>query len=136
MKKDDCIFCKIANGVIPSKTLYEDKDFRVILDLGPAARGHALILPKEHAANLYELPEETVGTAFILAKRMASKMSERLGCDGFNLMQNNGETAGQTVFHFHIHLIPRYPGDGQRIGWNPGNPSGEELEEVRKQIVG
>lgn len=136
MKKDDCIFCKIANGEIPSKTLYEDKDFRVILDLGPAARGHALILPKEHAANLYELPEETVGTAFILAKRMAAKMSEKLGCDGFNLMQNNGETAGQTVFHFHIHLIPRYRGDGQRIGWNPGNPSGEELEEVRKQIVG
>ncbi len=136
MKMDDCIFCKIANGEIPSKTLYEDQDFRVILDLGPAARGHALILPKEHAANLYELPEETVGAAFILAKRMAARMSEKLGCDGFNLMQNNGETAGQTVFHFHIHLIPRYLGDGQRIGWIPGKPSGEELEEVRRQIVG
>lgn len=136
MRKDDCIFCKIANGEIPSKTLYEDKDFRVILDLGPATRGHALILPKEHAANLYELPEETVGEAFVLAKRMATRMSEKLGCDGFNLMQNNGETAGQTVFHFHIHLIPRYLGDGQRIGWNPGKPSGEELEEIRRQIVG
>lgn len=135
MRKDDCIFCKIANGEIPSKTLYEDESFRVILDLGPAARGHALILPKEHAANLYELPEETASAAFALAKRMAVKMTEKLHCDGLNLMQNNGEAAGQTVFHFHIHLIPRYLEDGQRIGWKPGNPSQEELEEVRRQIA-
>lgn len=73
MKKDDCIFCKIANGEIPSKTLYEDEDFRVILDLGPATRGHALILPKEHADNLYELPEDTAAKTFVLAKRWQRK---------------------------------------------------------------
>lgn len=135
MKKDDCIFCRIANGEIPSKTLYEDESFRVILDLGPAARGHALILPKEHAANLYELSEETVAAAFTLARRMALRMQDRLCCDGLNLVQNNGEVAGQTVFHFHIHLIPRYRTDGQHIGWKPGKPSTEELEEVRRQIA-
>lgn len=136
MKKDDCIFCKIANGEIPSKTLYEDERFRVILDLGPAAKGHALVLPKEHFADLFELPEEWCAEAFGLAKRMAGAMKEKLGCDGFNLVQNNGEIAGQTVFHFHIHLIPRYREDGQRIGWKPQNPTQEELENVREQICG
>ena len=107
MKKEDCIFCKIAGGEIPSKTLYEDDRFRVILDLGPAARGHALILPKEHAENLYELPEETAAAVMVLAKRMAAVMRDRLNCDGLNLIQNNGEAAGQTVAHFHMHVIPR-----------------------------
>ena len=95
MRKDDCIFCKIANGEIPSKTLYEDDSFRIILDLGPAARGHALILPKEHAENLYELPEDTATAAFMLAKKMASRLKDRLRCDGLNVVQNNGEAAGQ-----------------------------------------
>ena len=136
MKDTNCIFCKIANGEIPSKTLYEDDDFRVILDLGPASKGHALILPKNHYANLYELPEETAGEVMKLAKRMAAQMTERLGCEGFNLVQNNGELAGQTVFHFHMHLIPRYREDGQKIGWKPQEVSQEELEETRKQITG
>ena len=135
MKKDDCIFCKIANGEIPSKTLYEDDAFRVILDLGPATKGHALILPKDHYANLYELPDETAAKVMQLAKKMATQMTEKLGCDGFNLVQNNGETAGQTVFHFHMHLIPRYENDGQKIGWNPGSPTQEELEEIKNTIV-
>lgn len=136
MKDTNCIFCKIANGEIPSKTLYEDDKFRVILDLGPASKGHALILPKNHYANLYELPEETAGEVMKLAKRMAAQMTERLGCEGFNLVQNNGELAGQTVFHFHMHLIPRYREDGQKIGWKPQEVSQEELEETRKQITG
>ena len=107
----DCIFCKIANGEIPAATLYEDEDFRVILDLGPASKGHALILPKAHAANIYELSDEMAAKAMILAKKMATAMTEALKCDGFNIVQNNGECAGQTVFHFHMHLIPRYQGD-------------------------
>ena len=111
MKKEDCIFCKIASGEIPSKTLYEDEDFRVILDLGPATKGHALILPREHAADLFELPEETAAEVLVLAKRIAARMRERLHCDGMNLVQNNGEAAGQTVSHFHLHLIPRYQDD-------------------------
>ena len=136
MKKDDCIFCKIANGEIPSKTLYEDDKFRVILDLGPASKGHALILPKDHYANLFELPEECAGEVMKLAQKMAVKMKETLGCEGFNLVQNNGELAGQTVFHFHMHLIPRYREDGQKIGWKPQEVSAEELEEIKNQIVG
>ena len=135
MKKDDCIFCKIANGEIPSKALYEDDSFRVILDLGPATKGHALILPKNHADNLYELPDETAAEAMKLAKKMAKTMREKLGCDGVNLVQNNGEAAGQTVNHFHLHVIPRYADDGQKIGWVPGEPSQEELEEIRKKIT-
>lgn len=135
MKDDNCIFCKIANGEIPSKTIYEDEKFRVILDLGPATKGHALILPKEHYANLYELPEEMAGNVMKLAQKMATQITEKLGCEGFNLVQNNGDLAGQTVYHFHLHLIPRYRADGQTIGWKPQEVSQEELEEVRSQIV-
>ncbi|MCH5270574.1 MAG: HIT family protein [Lachnospiraceae bacterium] len=135
MKKDDCIFCKIANGEIPSKSLYEDDNFRVILDLGPATKGHALILPKEHYANLYELPENTAAEAMKLAKTMAGKMTAKLHADGFNLVQNNGEAAGQTVMHFHLHLIPRYENDGQHILWKPGTASSEELEDIQRQIT-
>ena len=135
MKNDDCIFCKIANGEIPSRTIYEDQLFRVILDLNPATRGHALILPKDHSASLYELPEETAAVVLVLAKKLAAIMKERLGCDGLNLVQNNGETAGQTVSHFHLHMIPRYAGDGQKIGWIPGRPSQEELDEVRNKLT-
>ena len=133
---NDCIFCKIANGEVPSKTVYEDENFRVILDLGPATKGHALILPKEHYANLFELPEDTAAAAMKVAKKLSAQMVENLGADGLNLVQNNGEVAGQTVKHFHLHLIPRYKDDGQNILWNPGKMSDEELEEIRKTIVG
>lgn len=131
---EDCIFCKIANGEIPSATLYEDEDFRVILDLGPASKGHALILPKVHSANIYELPDETAGKVMILAKHMASKLTEALGCDGFNIVQNNGEIAGQTVFHFHMHLIPRYKGDKVGLTWTPGKLTDEVKEEILAKI--
>lgn len=134
MKDSKCIFCKIANGEIPSKTLYEDEDFRVILDLAPATKGHALILPKKHYANLYELPQEMGAKVMALAQKMGAKMTEKLGCDGLNLVQNNGEAAGQTVFHFHLHLIPRYKNDCQRIGWKAGEATQEELEEIKVLI--
>lgn len=136
MKVNDCIFCKIAAGEIPSKTLYEDEQFRVILDLGPASKGHALILPKDHYANIYEIPEEAAGNVMKLAKKMARIMTDKLHCDGFNLVQNNGELAGQTVFHFHMHLIPRYKEDGQIIGWEAGNTTQEELENIKNIITG
>ena len=138
MKKEDCIFCKIANGEIPSRTLYEDDQFRVILDLGPATKGHALILPKEHAADIFEISEETAlaSGVLVLAKRMAVKMTQKLHCDGMNLVQNNGEAAGQTVPHFHLHMIPRYHNDGQKINWIPGECTQEELEAVKREITG
>ena len=106
MRDENCIFCKIANGEIPSRTLYEDDRFRVILDLGPATKGHALILPKNHYADLFALPEDEAAEAAKLAKKMGAKLVEKLHADGLNVVQNNGETAGQTVKHFHIHLIP------------------------------
>ncbi len=130
----DCIFCKIANGEIPSATLYEDEDFRVILDLGPASKGHALILPKAHAANIYEISDDMAAKAMILAKKMATKMTEVLKCDGFNIVQNNGEPAGQTVFHFHMHLIPRYEGDQVGITWKPGTLTDEVKNEILEKL--
>lgn len=134
MRKDDCIFCKIANGEISSNTVYEDEDFRAILDMGPAAKGHTLLLPKEHADNLFELPDETAEKALKVAKSIGKKLISKLGADGMNIVQNNGEIAGQTVLHFHIHIIPRYKDDNQKIGWVPGKPTAEELAEVCKQI--
>ena len=136
MRKEDCIFCKIVNGEIPSKTLYEDEEFRVILDLRPATSGHALIIPKELAANLYELPDEDASKVLVLAKKMATIMKEKLSCDGLNLVQNNGEVAGQTVSHFHLHMIPRYLDDGQNINWVPGESTPEGLEEIKNRITG
>lgn len=135
MKKDNCIFCKIINGEIPSNVLYEDEQFKVILDVNPATKGHALILPKEHYANLYELPEETAADAMKLAQRMMRKMTEKLDCDGFNIVQNNGEAAGQTVFHFHMHLIPRYKNDGEILKYIAGDPGQEELERIKKTLT-
>lgn len=135
MRDDNCIFCKIANGDIPSKALYEDDDFKVILDLGPATKGHALILPKNHYRNLFELPDEEAAKVMVLAKKMATHMTKKLNCDGFNLVQNNEEAAGQTVFHFHLHLIPRYEDDGQTLGWKPLEPTQEELEEIKNIIT-
>ena len=132
---DNCIFCKIANGEIPSNTIYEDDDFRVILDNGPATKGHALVLPKKHYADLFEIPEETVVGAVKVAKKVASNMKEKLGCDGLNLVQNNGAVAGQTVMHFHLHVIPRYENDGQKILWNPTSPSAEELVQIKDTIL-
>ena len=136
MRDDNCIFCKLANGDIPTNTVYEDEDFRVILDAAPESKGHALILPKQHYANIYEIDEEVLGKAAKLAKKVITHETEVLGCDGYNLVQNNGEVSGQSVFHFHIHLIPRYEGDGHILSWNPGSPSQEELEEVKQQILG
>ncbi len=111
MTDSNCIFCKIAGGEIPSATVYEDSEFRVILDLGPASRGHALILPKEHFKDLCELDEQVAAKVLPLAGKIGAAMKQALGCSGFNVVQNNGETAGQTVFHFHVHIIPRYEAD-------------------------
>ena len=135
MKKDDCIFCKLANGVIPTNVIYEDDDFTVIMDAAPATPGHCLILPKEHYANIFELNEEIAGKAFKLAKKMATSMTDKLGCDGFNIVQNNGEAAGQTVFHFHMHLIPRYENDNANILWTPTNPTDEEKKDIFDKLT-
>ena len=134
MRDDNCIFCKIANGEIPSATLYEDEEFRVILDLGPASKGHALILPKNHYRNLYDIDETTASKAICLAKKMITKMTDVLGCDGYNIVQNNEEAAGQTVFHFHMHLIPRYKNDNVGLGWHMGELTEEDKKEILEKL--
>ena len=130
----DCIFCKIANGEIPSRTVYEDADFRAFLDMGPATKGHTLLVPKAHYANLFEMPDDLLEKTGKTVKKVAAMMKEKLGAEGFNVVQNNGELAGQTVFHFHVHLIPRYTGDSQMIGWKPGKPTDAELDEVLAKL--
>lgn len=132
--KDDCIFCKIANGMIPSSTLYEDEDFRVILDLGPASRGHALILPKEHYQDVCELDEAIGAKVLPLAGRIGVAMKKALGCAGFNLVQNNGAAAGQTVMHFHMHIIPRYEGGEEMVTWKPGTVTQEEMGQIVEAV--
>ena len=136
MKDDNCIFCKIAAGEIPSQTIYEDDDFRAILDLGPATKGHTLILPKEHAANLFELSDETAAKLTPLAKKLGKQLVEKLGADGLNVIQNNGEVAGQTVMHYHLHLIPRYKDADQHLLWKPGESTPEGLKEICDRIKG
>lgn len=131
---NECIFCKIANGEIPSSTIYEDNEFRVILDVSPATKGHALILPKKHMADIFEMDQDTAGKAFQLASKISKAMKKALNCDGLNVVQNNGELAGQTVFHFHMHLIPRYSGDGQNINWVPKTSEDEERAHIAQQI--
>ena len=136
MKDDNCIFCKLATKDIPTNIIYEDDRFTVILDASPATKGHALILPKNHAANIYELPDEDASAVFVLAKKLATKMTEILHCDGFNIVQNNGEVAGQTVFHFHMHLIPRYLNDGNqdKLTWNHAEFTPEEIAEIAAEL--
>lgn len=134
MKDDNCIFCKIAAGEIPSATVYEDTDFRVILDLGPASKGHALILPKNHYRDLCGMDDGEAAKILPLAGRIGKAMEGSLGCDGFNVVQNNGTAAGQTVFHMHVHVIPRYEGGPRMVSWEPGQAKPEELEELAASI--
>ena len=136
MKKDDCIFCKIAAGEIPSRKIYEDNDLIAIMDLSPTSKGHSLIIPKEHYTNIYDIDEEIAGKVMKTAKKLATKMTVALNCDGFNLLQNNGETAGQTMFHFHMHLIPRYKdADNNMLKFTSVSFSEEEMDAIREQII-
>lgn len=135
MKRDDCIFCKIAKGEIPSYTIYEDESFKVFLDVSPATKGHMLIISKDHYENILELPDEVSGNIMKLAKKMVGLMQDTLGCDGINLVQNNGKAAGQTVFHFHLHLIPRYADGESMVTWKPGNADTKQLEELANMYL-
>lgn len=137
MRKENCIFCKIVNGEIPSATLYEDDLFQVIFDISPANPGHALILPKNHYDNLFDLGEEESRHLLETAKKVAVALKEEFAYEGLNLLQNNGELAGQTEFHFHLHLIPRYPKDNQKvkIKYEPLESDADELQKHAKSIA-
>ncbi len=134
MKDENCIFCKIANGEIPAATVYEDEYFRAILDLGPASKGHTLILPKEHYRDFYELDDVLAEKILPVAKKIMSELTEKLNCNGFNLLQNNGKIAGQTVFHYHLHLIPRYEGDRVNFSWEIGELTSDIKDSILSSI--
>lgn len=135
MRDENCIFCKIIAEEIPSTVVYEDEEFRAILDVNPAARGHVIILPKNHAANIFELPDEEASKIFVVAKKIAAAIKKTYQCDGVNILQNNGEASGQTVFHLHVHVIPRFEGDTDHIniGWKPGDTP-TDLAEIAAEI--
>ena len=130
----DCIFCKIVSGEFGSATIYENDEFKVILDRFPANEGHVLILVKEHVANIFEIDPDKAGRLFRLAAIIAREMKARLGFDHMNVMQNNGTVAGQTVFHFHLHMIPRYKGDEVGLGWKMGELTEEDKQDILSKL--
>jgi histidine triad (HIT) family protein len=132
--KNDCLFCGIIHDEIPSYKIYEDELFLVILDRFPKCLGHMLIMPKKHALGLFDLPEETASALIPLAQKLAAKMHEVLRFKGLNLLQNNGDAAGQQVKHFHLHLIPRYDSDDMAIQWRAQDPPEAEFEEMAGKL--
>ena len=134
MKKDDCVFCKLSNGDIPTNALYEDDVVKVIFDLNPASKGHVLILPKNHYKDLCEADEAVMAKILPLAAKLGTSMKSQLGASGFNVVQNNGTSAGQTVFHLHVHVIPRYEGGPDMVNWAPGKPEQEELAQTAETL--
>lgn len=136
MTQENCIFCKIVKGEIPSYTIYEDEDFKVFMDVAPATKGHALVVPKQHCANIYEIAPELLGKAVKTAQKVIKHATKVLDCDGYNIIQNNGEVAGQTVFHFHMHLVPRYEGteNTDLLKVISGTADAEELKALSEQL--
>jgi len=130
----NCIFCRIIEGKIPSATIYENDEFKVILDRFPSGKGHVLIMPKAHYADIFDIDPALAGRLFELAAKVARNMKDILGFENMNVLQNNGELSGQTVHHFHLHLIPRYAGDGISIKWTPKEPTDEEIAELQKKL--
>ena len=131
---DNCIFCKIIDGSIPSTVVYEDSDFKAIMDISPAAKGHVLILPKKHMPDLLAIDPDVASKVLKVASKIANAQKKALGCDGINMLQNSGEAAWQSVFHLHVHLIPRYKDDGVVIPWKTLSYADGEAEEYAAKI--
>lgn len=131
----DCIFCKIAGSEIPSNTVFEDNNFRVILDIAPANPGHCLILPKCHASDIFELDEALVAASHKLAKKIAVAVKKAVNADGINIIQNNGAAAGQSVSHYHVHIVPRFNGDGVQINTEGKTLSDDEFAKIKMAII-
>ncbi|MDD5901558.1 MAG: HIT family protein [Lachnospiraceae bacterium] len=132
---DNCVFCKILKNEIPSATVYEDNKFRAIMDIGPVAKGHVILLAKEHTANLLEAEDELLSAALPAVKKVANAVKKTVGCDGINVLQNNGEAAGQTVFHLHIHVIPRTNEDGVKLPPQKASYAEGEAAELARRIA-
>jgi histidine triad (HIT) family protein len=127
VRDPDCLFCKIVAGELPSQRVDEDERTVVFMDINPATRGHALVVPKAHAANVLEIDSEDLAATVIAAQRLARKITERLRADGVNLLNSCGSAAWQTVFHLHIHVIPRYAHDPLRLPWTPSPGDPEQI---------
>jgi histidine triad (HIT) family protein len=123
----DCIFCKIVAGEIPSEIVAQDELTISFMDIAPATRGHALVIPRRHARDLQEINDIDLAAVALAAKRLAQRARERLGADGVNLINSCGPAAWQTVFHFHVHVIPRYEGDPLRLPWVPAPGDSSEI---------
>ncbi|MRG86934.1 HIT domain-containing protein [Salinibacillus xinjiangensis] len=139
MSMSDCIFCKILDGELPSAKVYEDEDVYAFLDISQVSKGHTLVIPKNHTENIYETDEETAQKVFARIPKIANALQKTYEPKGMNILQNNGEFAGQTVFHLHIHLIPRYDNneDGFDLKWVTHNDAYDLQElsnEIRKNI--
>lgn len=131
----DCIFCKIIDGDIPSAKVYEDNNVYAFLDLGQVTKGHTLVIPKDHQKNIYELHPETAREIFAVVPKIARAIKEQFQPIGMNLLNNNEKPAKQSVFHFHIHLIPRYESrDGFGMKWNTHETSQEEMKKIADTI--
>ena len=133
---DDCIFCKIVRGEVPAQIVQEDERTVAFMDISPWTRGHALVIPREHSRNLYEISEDDLHATMSAAKRLAERMRERLGCDGVNLLNSSEPAAWQTVFHFHVHVLPRFEDDGLRPPAKPQDMSEDEIAELADRIRG
>jgi histidine triad (HIT) family protein len=132
----DCLFCKIVAGEIPSTRVDEDERTVAFMDINPATRGHVLVVPREHSADLHEIAPEDLNACAVAAQRIAARMRDRLAVDGINLMNSCGQAAWQTVFHFHVHVIPRYAGDPLRLPWTPAPGDRDEIAAAAQALTG
>ena len=132
----ECIFCRIIDGSIPSRKIYEDANVISFLDINPAARGHSLVVPKKHAKLIMDLDDEWVSKVFVPVKKVSGMIKDKLGCDGFNILINQERDAGQLVDHFHVHVIPRYSGDSLALPHDVEKMTGKEMDEIQEQLTG
>jgi histidine triad (HIT) family protein len=136
MRDPDCIFCKIAAGELPATIVGEDERTIAFMDIAPATRGHALVIPREHSPDLLSVDDDDLAAVGLAAKRLAGRVKERLGADGVNLLNACGAVAFQTVFHFHVHVIPRYEGDGLRLPWVPAAGDPQQIAAAAQELSG
>ena len=134
MSENNCVFCKIISGVFSSTTVYEDDNFKAIFDISPASKGHTLVLAKKHVENIFEMDEAIAANGLSVISKIATAIKEALSCDGINIIQNNGEAAGQTVNHLHFHIIPRFNNDGVISTWVNKSYENDEANQIAERI--
>ena len=131
----ECLFCKIVAGELPSNRIHEDEQAIAIMDISPATRGHALVIPRRHSAGIGDIADDDIAHCAIVAKRIAGMAVDRLGATGVSVMQSNGADAWQTVFHYHVHVIPRYPDDPLKLPWEPAPGDLDEIAATAQQLT-